>query len=199
MNNKLKKWEISLLAALCAALLSGLWANGEQTQLSQKLIRLHVVAVSDDETEQEIKLCVRDGVLDYLAPLLENAADTQSAGEIIENNLSGIRQAALRHACGREVSVTLENENFPTRHYDSFSLPAGEYRSLRIVLGEGKGQNWGCVVFPPLCVEAAVDDAQYASVLSDDDIGLITAENGGYEIKFRLLELWGELRSLFSE
>lgn len=198
MNNKLKRWELALLAAVCAVLLSGLWANGRQAQLSQKLIRLHVVAVSDDKAEQKIKLSVRDAVLDYLTPLLENASDAQNAGEIIKSNLSGIRLAALRRSCGREVSVTLQDESFPTRHYESFSLPAGEYRSLRITLGEGEGQNWWCVVFPPLCVEAALDEAQYTPVLSEDEVELITAESGGYEIRFRLLELWGELKQLLS-
>lgn len=197
--NRLKKWELAFLMALCITLLSGLWANREQSQLADKLVRLHVIAVSDDETEQAVKLEVRDAVLEYLTPLLDSCEDSQSAEEVISENLSGIENAALSRSGGRDVTVTLGRENYPTRHYTDFSLPAGEYESLRVVLGEGEGHNWWCVVFPPLCLESALDDGGSAeTVLSDSDVALITGENSGYELKFRVLELWGELRDLFS-
>ena len=199
MNNKLKIWETALLISLCITLFTGAWAGSRQAGLSQKLIRLHVVAVSDDDSEQAIKLEVRDAVLDYLAPLLSEAGDAKTAGEIIEDNLSGVEHAALSRSRGRQVIVTLGPEEFPTRHYESFSLPAGEYESLRVTLGEGEGHNWWCVVFPPLCVEAAGSDAELVqSVLSADDAALITRENGEYALRFRVLELWGELRSLLN-
>ncbi len=199
MNNKLKTWETALLLSLCITLFVGAWAGARQSQLAEKLIRLHVVAVSDDELEQEIKLDVRDAVLEYLTPLLSDVPDTKTAGEIIEENLSGVELAALSRSQGRQVSVSLGTEEFPTRHYESFSLPAGEYESLRVTLGDGGGHNWWCVVFPPLCVEAAgIGSEQAQTVLSDDDTALITCEDEGYEIKFRMLELWGELRSFLS-
>ncbi len=149
-KNKLKIWEAALLLSLGITLLIGSWAGQQQSELSEKLIRLHVVAVSDDKTEQEIKLQVRDAVLGYLTPLLSQTSDTRTAGEIIEENLSGIESAALSSSQGREVTVTLGTEYYPTRHYDGFSLPAGEYESLRVTLGEGEGHNWWCVVFPPI-------------------------------------------------
>lgn len=199
MNNKLKTWETALLLSLCITLFTGAWAGSRQSQLSQKLIRLHVVAVSDDEREQEIKLDVRDAVLDYLTPLLADIPDAKTAGEIIEENLSGVECAALSRSQGRQVTVSLGPEEFPTRHYESFSLPAGEYESLRVTLGDGEGHNWWCVVFPPLCVEAAGPGSEQAqAVLSDDDAALITCEDEGYVLKFRVLELWGELRSFLS-
>ena len=198
-KNKLKIWEAALLLSLGITLLIGSWAGQQQSELSEKLIRLHVVAVSDDKTEQEIKLQVRDAVLGYLTPLLSQTSDTRTAGEIIEENLSGIESAALSSSQGREVTVTLGTEYYPTRHYDGFSLPAGEYESLRVTLGEGEGHNWWCVVFPPLCVEAAgigSEQAQY--VLSEDDAALITCQDEGYELKFRVLDIWGKLRSFLS-
>ena len=91
---------------------------------------------------------MRDAVLGYLTSLLSQTSDTRTAGEIIEENLSGIEGAALSSSQGREVTVTLGAEYYPTRHYDGFSLPAGEYESLRVTLGEGEGHNWWCVVFP---------------------------------------------------
>ena len=92
------------------------------------------------------------------------------------------------------MAVSLGRERYPTRRYAGFALPAGEYDSLRIVLGEGRGHNWWCVVFPPLCLSAA-DAGSVESVMSRDDLSLICEEEG-YELRFRIVELWGELVSL---
>ena len=190
-KNRLKSWEISLLLALCITMLTGTWAQAKQAELASNLIRLHVLAVSDDEDEQRIKLAVRDGVIAYLSPLLSGAKSADEAGNVIAGNLDGIRAAAGRAAQGRPVKVTLSEEYYPTRQYQGFSLPAGRYRSLRVILGEGRGHNWWCVIFPPLCLTAAGRE-EAKSVMSGSDYGIIT-ESGGYAVKFRLLELWGQL------
>ena len=191
----LKNWELSMLLALCMTLLIGVWASARSRALSEGLIRLHVLAVSDDETEQQIKLAVRDSVLAYLEPELDGAADVNSARDIISENLDGIRSAAEEAAEGRPVTVTLSREFYPTRDYGSFSLPAGSYESLRVVLGEGEGHNWWCVVFPPLCLSAAeAEDA--LETLGQDSAMLLTGDSDGIVFKFRLLELWGELMQL---
>ena len=92
--------------------------------------------------------------------------------------------------------MTLGQEAYPTRDYAGFTLPAGRYRSLRVVLGEGRGQNWWCVVFPPLCLSAA-EAEDVRSVMNGNDLALICEEEG-YELRFRILELWGELTALLS-
>ena len=194
-NCYLKNWEISMLLAICITLCCGVWAQGKSEVLSSKLVRLHVIAVSDDESEQELKLEVRDRVIEYLAPKLESAEDTSAARDIIADSLDGIRLAALGASDGREVTVTLGQENYPTREYESFTLPAGAYESLRVVLGEGEGQNWWCVVFPPLCLSAAEADEAIAA-LGEDAPLLLDDSDSGVKIKFRLLELWGELKAL---
>ena len=195
-KNKLRKWELALLIALCVSLLVGMRAQARQTKLSESLVRLHVIAVSDDETEQEIKLRVRDAVLSYLTPKLDNASDAPSARETIVSSLDGIKAAAESASEGRKVTVSLGEEYYPTRRYGSFALPAGRYASLRVVLGEGQGHNWWCVVFPPLCVDAA-QAGRALEVLDDDDRKLITG-TGGYEYKFRIVELWGQFVEFFS-
>lgn len=129
-KNKLKLCETAALVALCLALCTGTWAQGRQQALSAKLVRLHVLAHSDEAAEQQIKLDVRDAVLGYLEPRLENAADGRDAERVIMENLDGITRAAKRASQGRKVSVTLSTEHYPSRRYDSFALPAGEYRSL---------------------------------------------------------------------
>lgn len=188
----LKKWEISMLLALCITLCAGTWASARSEALSDALVRLHVIAVSDDAEEQEIKLRVRDSVLAYLEPRLEGADDAAEARELISAELDGIKAAAETAAEGREVSVTLSREYYPTRDYGSFALPAGSYESLRVVLGEGEGHNWWCVVFPPLCLSAA--EAENAlETLGGDSAQLLSGEGEGVVFKFRLLELWGEL------
>ena len=193
----LRKWEIALLLALCFTLLAGTWAGAASSRVSEGLVRLHVIAASDDATEQAIKLDVRDAVLSYLEPKLASAADIAGAEALIEANLEGIAAAAESAAQGREVNVTLGEEYYPTREYDTFSLPAGRYQSLRVTLGEGAGHNWWCVVFPPLCLTAAESEAAFEE-LDGETRAIISSDGGGVQFKFRLLELWGELMELLS-
>lgn len=193
----LRKWEIALLLALCFTLLAGTWAGAASSRVSEGLVRLHVIAASDDATEQAIKLDVRDAVLSYLEPKLDSADDIAGAEALIEANLDGIAAAAESAAQGREVNVTLGEEYYPTREYDTFSLPAGRYQSLRVTLGEGAGHNWWCVVFPPLCLTAAESEAAFEE-LDGETRAIISSDGGGVQFKFRLLELWGELMEFLS-
>ena len=195
-NRCLRIWELSALVTLCVCLLAGLWAEGRQQRLAAGLVRLHVLAASDEAEEQAVKLRVRDAVLRYLAPQLEGAKSADEAEAILAGKLDGVRSAAERAAEGRAVHVTLGDERYPTRDYAGFSLPAGRYRSLRVVLGEGKGHNWWCVVFPPVC-PAAVEREAVRPVMNPEDYALITREDG-WQIRFRLVELWGELLTLLS-
>lgn len=188
----LRKWEIALLLALCFTLLAGTWAGAASSRVSEGLVRLHVIAASDDATEQAIKLDVRDAVLSYLEPKLDSAADIAGAEALIEANLDGIAAAAESAAQGREVSVTLGEEYYPTREYDTFSLPAGRYQSLRVTLGEGAGHNWWCVVFPPLCLTTAGTEEAFES-LDEGTREIISDDGEGVVFRFRILELWGEL------
>ena len=194
-GKNLRAWELALLAALCLTLCVGLWAQKKQGELSSQVVRLHVLAVDDSEEEQALKLRVRDAVLADLAPLLEGVTDRDEAREILAGRLQAIAEAAADAAEGRKVSVSLGPESYPLRRYEGFVLPAGTYESLRVVLGEGEGHNWWCVVFPPLCLSAA-DAGRVQSVMKPDDFALIIEEDG-YELRFRIVELWGELQRLF--
>lgn len=195
-----KKWELALLLGLCAALVWGAWATQRQDALAQKVIRLHVIANSDSQTDQALKLQVRDKVLDYAAGILQRSADMAEAEAQLRGALSTIEGIARRELlrCGYDyvVSAQLTEAEFPMKAYDSFSLPAGEYMALRLVIGEGQGQNWWCVVYPPLCTAAAADweDTAVSGGLTGDDLRLITGEDTGYVLKFRSVELWERLR-----
>ncbi len=191
-EKELRAWEIALLAALCLTLCVGLWAQKKQGELSGQVLRLHVLAVDDSEEEQALKLRVRDAVLSYLSPILDGVTDREKARETLAAHLKEIALAASDAAEGRKVAVSLGPESYPLRRYGGFSLPAGTYESLRIVLGEGEGHNWWCVVYPQLCLSAC--GAEHAqSVMNPEDFAIISEEEG-YELRFRILELWGELQ-----
>ena len=185
-------WETAALLALCLTLLWGTWASARQRSIAAGLIRLHVIAVSDEESEQVLKLRVRDAVLDYLRPRLSGARDADQARAILKGELEGVARAAEAAAEGRPVRVALGPEDYPARRYGGFALPAGRYESLRVTLGEGRGRNWWCVVFPTFCLEAA-GAGELRETMSREDCRIVTG--GDRELRFWLVDRWGELRS----
>ena len=195
-----KKWEIALLLALCATMVWGAWAVQRQDALARKMIRMHVIANSDSDADQTLKLQVRDKVLDYTTGILQRAKDMEDAQTQLRDALGRIENIAQREIVNRgydyPVTAQLASTEFRLKEYDGFALPAGEYMALRLVIGEGAGQNWWCVVYPPLCTAAATDLPQtaVAAGLTGDDVSLITEENTGYVLKFRSVELWEQLR-----
>ena len=199
-QNKLRWGEISLLLALAVTMLWGAWSLQEQDVLERKMIRLHVIANSDTQEDQTLKLQVRDEVLAQATAILEESADMAEAVVRLEAALPAIESTAQQkitaEGYGYPVSARLEQTEFPTKVYDGFALPSGEYLALRVIIGEGAGENWWCVVFPPLCTAAATDleETAIATGLGEKELSLITEEHQGYVLKFRSLELWESLR-----
>ena len=195
-HKRLHIWEKAALLALSLTLLWGAWAQERQASIAAGVLRLHVIAVNDSGEEQALKLRVRDAVLEELRPLLQNAADAAEAGAIAEENLPSVAAAAEAVSEGRTVTVSLGRERYPLREYGAFRLPAGEYRSLRVILGEGRGRNWWCVIFPTLCLEAA-EAPELRESLGEENFALVTGRDG-YALAFWLLERWGELQALLA-
>lgn len=191
LTSALGAWERALLLGLCAAMLCGVWAQGRQRALAGDLIRLHVVAASDSPGDQAVKLAVRDAVLSLAGEALDGASGPEEAEELLRRRLPELARTASEIS-GGQARASLGQEYYPTREYETFSLPAGRYTSLRITLGEGGGRNWWCVVYPPLCVQPVEEVRQTAS-LTEDDIKLITGDGEGYVIRFRILEWWNAL------
>lgn len=202
MKKLMKRIGICLILAAfvwCAALLA------DREKLNEELIRLHVVANSDSEEDQAIKLQVRDAVTQSLQEDLAKVADVTEAKAYLEENLPKIQKVANETlealGCDCEAVVSLCKETFDTRYYDTFTLPAGVYEALRIVIGEGGGHNWWCVVFPSLCVPATSDgfEAEAAGAgFSDSLTGTLTGEEE-YEVRFYLLDCLGRLENMFFE
>lgn len=199
-EKRLKIWEIILLVGLLAFLTSGAMALRTQDDLSNKVVRLHVLANSDSEEDQALKLLVRDAVLERAEDVLVQTSDRAEAEGKLRGQLLEFERAAAEviREEGYDYTVTVElaDTEFPTRAYDGFTLPAGEYLALRVLIGEAAGQNWWCVVFPPLCTAAAADTSvsAMATGFTEEEIKLITEEDSGYILKFKVVEFWEELR-----
>lgn len=189
---------VSVLTAVL--ILSFLPVHGEAA-IYDSVIRLHVLAVSDSAEDQAVKLQVRDHILSCLAPVLDGVTERAEAEVLVQESLEMLQNSAdsfLREQ-GRDetVQVTLTEENYPAREYDAFSLPAGEYLSLRVILGEGEGQNWWCVLFPSVCSRfaAAHTETLYREAgFTPEQYRMIThTDKTPYQVRFRLLEIWEEL------
>ncbi len=180
-------------------LFSVLPIHGEQ-EIYDSVVRLHVLANSDSEQDQALKLLVRDEVLRVTAPLLEGCKSREQAELILgehSEEIAAAAQAVVREQ-GYEypVSVLLGKEQYPTRSYESCCFPSGTYVSLRVCIGDAEGQNWWCVLFPPLCLSAASADESTSNEEAFISVGLtgeqykvITeTDNVKYRIRFKLLE-----------
>ena len=197
---KLRLWEAALLLAFGLTIMAGVWASASESALAGQVLRLHVVANSDSDRDQALKLLVRDAVLTRADELLDGVSDRESAEQALAPHLDELVRSAERglaaEGCGDTVTVALTDQWFPTKEYDGFALPAGQYRALRVTIGEGRGRNWWCVVFPPLCLGSVTEESVETvagEALSDDQVALITGQDGGYVLKFRFIEWWEEL------
>ena len=172
----------------------------DSSNLREELLRLHVVGASDSEEDQAVKLQVRDAVLASLEEGLADMTDPKAAYDYVARMLPQVERAANRAlaAAGfsETVEVSLTEEAFPTRAYDTFSLPAGVYKALRVVIGEGEGKNWWCVVFPQLCMGTEEEFVETANAAGLDPELAGTLE-GDYELRFWVLEKLGELKNHF--
>lgn len=195
----------SVLVVLTAFGLFAVKTLHTQQSIAEKTIRLHVVANSDTDADQAQKLRVRDAVLNTVGKLTADCTTASEARKKIAEHLPQI-QAAAEAVLSAEgstyaVDVTLGTENFDTRYYETFTLPAGRYPSLRVSIGEAKGHNWWCVVFPSLCFAATSDAVQeYAAVggFDESEADFIIGGEEDYVLEFKTLEWLQKLFSLFS-
>lgn len=187
---------VGILLLIAMAFYLGGIARDQQV-LTGNLIRLHVVADSDSAEDQRMKLQVRDAITDKLETMMDEFQDLESAKAYLQEQLpviEGIANDVLRSAGSAcKAIVTLAKETFPTREYDTFTLPAGVYESLRVTIGSGEGQNWWCVVFPRLCVSATADgfeDTAAGAGFSEELSGSLTGKPQ-YRVRFFLMDCIG--------
>ena len=209
---KIKMRIIGLSILLISTLFfSGMYIYGEVKDIDKvskgykdKLIRFHVLANSDSDEDQELKLKVRDEIIKYLQPMLKQSKSLEQSEQIIlseSENIKNIGENIIKeNGYTYEVEVKLEYNNFPAKQYSNIVLPAGEYKALRILIGEAKGKNWWCVMFPPLCFvdenNGVIDketDEKLRSVLTEEEYNLIAEDNiektKDVKMKFKIVEI----------
>jgi stage II sporulation protein R len=177
---------------------SSVYLYNLQNSIANKIIRFHVIANSDSSFDQSLKLKVRDKIIEYLSPLLENSKNINESRKIIEQNIDNIENIAietLSKFSNYTAKAELTYSNFPTKTYDDYSFPAGNYEALKITIGEGEGKNWWCVMFPPLCFTDSSIEFPEKSIetlstnLSEKELDLISnADKPNIQVKFKILE-----------
>ena len=193
-----KLFTVTVITLLVAFLLLSYSLN-VNSSLSQSIVRLHVIANSESEDDQLLKLKVRDAILAHSSADFTKKADVSQNLDIYRSISEDVIR---RNGYNYDVCVEYGNFHFPTKHYENLSLPAGNYDAVRITIGSGKGKNWWCILFPPLCYINGSTNTSEASnelqkILSKDNYDLISTQirNGRVpvEIKFKIVEICGQL------
>lgn len=195
---KMRILEISALTAMIICIAMCVSFEKDCEDIRGNVLRLHVIADSDSAAAQSVKLKVRDALLTEGRELFEGNGSIDEAEVKLSENLDRMKSVAERtlrengYTYSAEVEIT--ECYFPTREYGGVTLPAGYYNALRVVLGSGEGQNWWCVMFPPMCLPAAEkDETQLSDVLDERSIDIVS-DKGRYEVRFWVVEKWYELR-----
>lgn len=174
--------------------------DAQSKEISNEVFRLHILANSDSEEDQNLKLSVRDKVQEFCRNIYGSAKTKEDAERIIKDKLPEIIETAqnevYRKGYDYIVNGEIVNMYFTNRVYDNITLPAGDYDAVRLTIGEGRGHNWWCVMFPPICISAADNTADISDVLSDEQTKLVT--DGGYEYKFKIYEVYQDLMEKIS-
>ena len=198
-----------IIISAIALNITNISGKASQSDVAEKLIRFHVIANSDDEIDQQLKLRVRDSILKYITPKLKDSKDIEESRQIIKSedaNIKRISEKIIKEKGFKYlVSTTLSKEYFPVKTYGNITLPQGEYEAYRVIIGTGRGQNWWCVMFQPLCfvditkgnVSYEKTEKEMKSVLSDDEYKLVdnTVSSKKIIAKFKLGEIFSKLFS----
>ena len=178
------------------------YANDISSDIANSVFRLHVIANSDSDVDQNLKYIVRDNLLEYMNTLCANCTSKEEAITIANVHIEDFKEIALNtirdEGFDYSVNVSIGNFEFPTKHYGDISLPSGYYDALKVEIGEAKGQNWWCVMFPPLCFvdsssgivpEESKEDLE--NVLTDEEFSIISdnEQNPTFKLKFKILEI----------
>lgn len=176
------------------------YATNVSKGLSENIFRLHILANSDSEEDQALKLKVRDAILEYMKTLTEDISDKQAVIELSKNHTEDFKQIAEKiiqeNGYNYSVNIEIGNFYFPTKYYGNISLPAGNYDALKIEIGDAKGQNWWCSLFPPLCFvsvsSGVVDEEAQAYLkenLSEEEFAIVSNSSDEVQFKFKIIEM----------
>jgi len=199
----MKKFELAVVLGLMAAIFCGNMAEfaGHVSGLEDSVLRLHILANSDSEEDQMLKLKVRDALLaesDALFAGCNSPEDIRARAVEVQESVRLLAQAVVEeHGSDAQVRVQLVEMDFDARQYEEITMPAGTYDALRILIGEGAGKNWWCVMYPPLCIPAGAEvtaDTDNTALFFDPETLSILEDAPRYAVKFRCLEVWEEMQ-----
>lgn len=193
---------LSFLLFIYTSICAFSYAEYISTDISNSVFRLHVLANSDSKEDQDLKYKVRDSLLNYMNSICNNCSNKEEAISLVEKNKDMFKQVALdtihNEGYNYDVNINIGNFDFPTKTYGDISLPAGSYDALRVEIGEAKGQNWWCVMFPPLCfvdVSSGIVPDESKEILNenltDEEFSIVSdTSNKNVKFKFKLLEFF---------
>ena len=198
----MKKYQIAEISIAVGLIISIVFSfvnfGAECGNIRNNVIRLHVLANSDSEKDQNVKLLVRDALLSCGSEIFSGTVSRDNAEECLtrEKNLLTEKANKVLKENGFEykAEIVITDEYFQTRDYEEFTLPAGEYKALKVVLGKGEGHNWWCIMFPPLCLPAATEKTNTEIILGNDSVEIIS-NPVKYEMKFKVIEIVEEIRN----
>ncbi|WP_425446251.1 stage II sporulation protein R [Dethiothermospora halolimnae] len=205
MKKKILK---GIIISFCIVLAIGIVSISDvlknRKSYKESLIRFHVVANSDSDQDQQLKLKVRDKIIGKMNEKFKDSSSLDETRKIIENNIKEIEYIAKnelnRQGKNYDINVDFGYHNFPTKSYGNFTLPAGKYEAVNVVIGEGKGKNWWCVMFPPLCFVDVTNgltdektESELKEVLTEEEYNMIktakSKEDTDVKLKFKLVEI----------
>lgn len=197
------KIRISIAIGIVTAVIFSICSFAKTSEeIRSDVLRLHVIANSDSSVDQNLKLRLRDYILEEGEDIFDGSVNVENAVKKIEPKLAELEKSAetfVKNAgFDYDVKITLSNEYFTTRTYESVTLPAGKYLALRVVIGSGEGHNWWCVMFPPMCVPAADKKDEIENVFTDKEIKLVESKPK-YEPRFKVVEIYEQIRKTISE
>ena len=195
------KFELSIIIALIVSIFVGIdTCSANCEDIRENIFRLHVIANSDSQEDQQLKLAVRDRIISIGGDIFAQVHNKQEAETIIRPMLSEFQRAAedviKEQGYDYSVKVTISNEYFNTRIYEKVTLPAGKYDALRVIIGSGEGKNWWCVMFPPMCLPAAEETQALNQVLSEEDLQFVSKYQD-YEVRFKVIEWYENIKNWF--
>lgn len=198
-----KKIKISICVSMIVAIIFSICSFAKTSQeIRSDVLRLHVIANSDSSVDQNLKIRLRDFLLEEGKSIFDGSVNVENAVEKIEPQIPALEKSAKEfiQASGFDynVKISLSREYSTTRTYETVTLPAGRYLALRVVIGAGEGHNWWCVMFPPMCVPAADKKDEIENVFTEDEIKLVES-SPKYEIRFKVVEICEEIKESLNE
>lgn len=197
---KIKIFELSLLVGFVIAVIFSITGFASTCEeIRRDVLRLHVLANSDSAEDQQLKLKVRDALLEKGKNIFDGSVTKENAEEKIEKEKELLIETAEKvikeNGFDYDVEITVTDEFFTTRTYENVTLPAGRYKAVRVLIGESSGQNWWCVMFPPLCIPTAQPDMNL--FFTEDEIKLVKSDPK-YEPRFKIIEIYENIKNHFN-